>query len=141
LITTVRADFLDRLERLPRLQAIYNSRCKRYFLPTISEHGLREVIEEPARLAGLDVSEVIAAILADARDEIGALPLVENALFTLWQHREANRLSGKRYRQQNGIAGMLSTQADILLDKISPHGPQGKASGPGAPTAPDPHQR
>ena len=125
LITTVRADFLDRLEHLPRLQVIYNN-CRRYFLPTISEHGLREVIEEPARLARLDVSEVSAAILADARDEIGALPLVENALFTLWQHCEDNRLSGERYRQQNGIAGMLSAQADILLDKIGRAVPKGK---------------
>ena len=125
LITTVRADFLDRLEHLPRLQVIYNN-CRRYFLPTISEHGLREVIEEPARLAGLDVSEVSAAILADARDEMGALPLVENALFTLWQHREANRLSGERYRQQNGIAGMLSIQADALLEQIDRTVPKGR---------------
>lgn len=125
MITTVRADFLDRLEHVPRLQGIYNN-CKRNFLPTISEHGLREVIEEPARLAGLDVSEVSAAILTDARDEIGALPLVENALFTLWQHREANRLSGERYRQQNGIAGMLSIQTDALLEQIDRTVPKGR---------------
>ncbi len=117
-ISTVRADFLDRFEQLPRLQAIYNSHCKRYFLPTISEHGLREVIEQPARLAGLDVSEVSTVIIDDARDEIGALPLVENALFTLWQQREGNALSGERYRRANGIAGMLSAQADELLARI-----------------------
>ena len=126
LISTVRADFLDRFEQLPRLQAIYNSHCKRYFLPAISEHGLREVIEQPARLAGLDMSEVTAAILADARDEIGALPLVENALFILWQHREDNRLSGERYRQQNGIAGILSAQADVLLEQIDRTVPKGR---------------
>jgi hypothetical protein len=103
---------------LPRLQAIYNSHCKRYFLPTISEHGLREIIEQPARLAGLDVSEVSTAIIEDARDEIGALPLVENALFTLWQQRQGEVLSGERYRQLKGIAGMLSAQADELLARI-----------------------
>lgn len=118
LISTVRADFLDRFEQLPRLQAIYNSHCKRYFLPTISEHGLREIIEQPARLAGLDVNEVKAAILEDARDELGALPLVENALFTLWQPGQSKTLSGERYLQLKGIAGMLSTQADELLARI-----------------------
>ena len=117
-ISTVRADFLDRFEQLPRLQAIYNSHCRRYFLPTISEHGLREVIKQPARLAGLDVSEVATAIIDDALDEIGALPLVENALFTLWQQRQGNALSGERYRRANGIAGMLSAQADELLARI-----------------------
>ncbi|MBN8515426.1 SUMF1/EgtB/PvdO family nonheme iron enzyme [Accumulibacter sp.] len=118
LISTVRADFLDRFERLPRLQAIYNSHCKRYFLPTISEHGLREIIEQPARLAGLEVSEVSTAIIEDARDEIGALPLVENALFTLWQQRQGEVLSGELYRQLKGVAGMLSTQANDLLTRI-----------------------
>lgn len=130
LISTVRADFLDRFEYLPRLQTLYNSHCKRYFLPIISEHGLREVIEQPARIAGLDVSEVTTAILKDAEGEIGALPLVENALYTLWQQREAEgksrRLSGERYRRANGIAGMLSTEADGLLERIDRAVPKGK---------------
>ena len=126
LVSTVRADFLDRFEQLPALQNIYNHRCKRYFLPTISEQGLREIIEEPARLAGLDISEVSAAMVADARGEVGALPLVENALFTLWQAREGARLSGARYRECNGIAGMLSAQADALLARIDRAVPKGK---------------
>ena len=118
LISTVRADFLERFEYLPHLQAIYNSHCKRYFLPLISEQGLREIIEQPAHLAGLDVSEVKTAILEDTKDEVGALPLVENGLFILWQHRQGNKLSGEYYRQKNGIAGMLSDQADDLLQRI-----------------------
>jgi formylglycine-generating enzyme required for sulfatase activity len=126
LISVVRADFLDRYEQLPRLQVIYNSLCKRYFLPTMSEHSLREVIEQPARLAGLDVRDVTATILNDARDEVGALPLVENALFTLWQQRSDNRLSGELYRQENGIAGMLRAQADALLDRIDSMVPKGR---------------
>ena len=126
LISTVRADFLDRFEQLPRLRAIYNSHCRRYFLPTISENGLREVIEQPAALAGLDVREVATAILDDARDEMGALPLVENALFTLWQRRDGNRLSGQCYRDENGIVGILSTQADELLARIEADVAQGR---------------
>ena len=126
LISTVRADFLDRFEQLPALQQIYNHRCKRYFLPTISEQGLREIIEAPARLADLDVGEVTTAILEDARGEIGALPLVENALYTLWQASEGRRLSGERYRACSGIAGMLSAQADALLARIDRAVPQGK---------------
>ena len=126
LISTVRADFLDRYEQLPRLAAIYNSRCKSHLLLTISEQGLREVIEQPARLAGLDVRDVAELIRADARDEIGVLPLVENALDTLWQNRDGNRLSADYYRQQNGIAGMLSAQADALLERIGAAVPKGR---------------
>ncbi len=118
-ISTVRADFLDRFDQLPSLATIPTSMCKRYFLPSISEQGLREVIDGPARLTGLDVSEVRAAILEDAREEMaGALPLVENALNILWKEREGNRLSGEKYRSKGKLAGMLASQADILLADI-----------------------
>ncbi|HND35729.1 MAG TPA: SUMF1/EgtB/PvdO family nonheme iron enzyme, partial [Nitrosomonas sp.] len=127
LISTVRADFLDRFEDLQHLQALYNSHCKRYFLPTISVKGLQEIIEQPAQLAGLDVQEITAVILKDAENEIGALPLVENALTLLYQHQQQpNKLSGDYYRQQGGIAGMLSEEADKLLAHIDQAVPQGK---------------
>ena len=126
LINTVRADFLDRFEYLPQLQTAYNDCCKRYFLPLISAQGLQDCIEQPAKLAGLDVSEITTAILKDTQDEIGALPLVENALLLLWQQRQDHKLSGKLYQQQGGIAGMLSNQADALLARIDQAVPQGK---------------
>ena len=115
-ISTVRADFLERYEQLPRLDGIYNGLCRRYFLPSISEQYLREVISSPAQIAGLDVSEVLTAILEDAHDEMaGALPLVENALRGLWEMRRGQRLSGEDYRSKGGLAGMLASQADALL--------------------------
>lgn len=127
LISTVRVDFLDRFEDLQHLQTLYNSHCKRYFLPTISVRGLREIIEQPARIAGLDVQEVTVAILKDAENEIGALPLVENALTLLYEHQQQpNKLSGDYYRQQGGIAGMLSEEADKLLVRIDQAVPKGK---------------
>ena len=124
LINTVRADFLDRFEYLPQLQSIYNTQCKRYFLSPISAQGLQEIIEQPAKLARLDVSEITTAILNEAKDEIGSLPLVENALSLLWQHRRNRKLSGEAYRQQGGIVGMLSHEADALLDRIEQAAPK-----------------
>ena len=128
LLNVVRADFLDRVEQLPRLQEIYNRHCKRYFLAAISEHALIDVIEQPARLAGLEARDVTAVIINDARDEIGALPLVENALFILWQHREIapTRLSAQRYLDEGGLAGMLRSQADSLLERINDTVPSGR---------------
>ncbi|MEJ2396320.1 MAG: toll/interleukin-1 receptor domain-containing protein, partial [Candidatus Thiodiazotropha sp.] len=120
MISTVRADFLDRYEQLPALQAIYNSHCTRYFLPIITERGLREAIEEPAALADLDVSEITTAIFKETEAELGALPLVENALTVLWkQRKETNRLSGDQYTQAGGLVGILSNQADALLERIN----------------------
>jgi hypothetical protein len=76
------------------------------------------VISGPARLAGLDVSEVKEAMIDQARDEPGALPLVENALHYLWEQRNGNRLSGRLFTEQGGLAGILSRSADDLLDGL-----------------------
>ena len=105
-ISTVRADFLDRFEDLPRLVAVRNRLARPWTLAPIGAEGLREVIEGPARLADLDVSEITEAMVAEARDEPGALPLVENALHWLWEKRTGNRLVGQLFTNQGGLAGI-----------------------------------
>ena len=127
LISTVRIDFLEGFEKLPCLSELYNNHCKRYLLKTISNEGLREVIEQPARLANLDVAEVTTAILQDAQNEVGALPLVENALHVLWEQRQGNRLSSQLYMQKGGIAGLLEEQADALLARLESNRTGGRA--------------
>ena len=54
-------------------------------------------------------------MVAEARDEPGALPLVQNALHWLWQQRTDDRLSGRLLNDQGGLAGILSQGADHLL--------------------------
>ena len=112
LITTVRSDFLNSFATdLPRLVEARNRWARQWTLGPISDTGLREVIEGPARLAGLDVSEVRAAIVADAKDTPGALPLVENALDFLWAHPSGqDRLSGHLV-QRRGWLGRHPEQA------------------------------
>ncbi len=114
-ISTVRADFLDRFDDLPRLAAVQNRVGRSWKLPPIGAEGLREIIDGPARLAGLDVDEVREIMVREAEDEPGALPLVENALFWLWEKRTDGRLSGRLLSEQGGIAGILSRCADDLL--------------------------
>ena len=114
-LSTVRADFLDRFDDLPRLVAVRNRRARPWTLPLIGPDGLRAVIDGPARLAGLDVGEVREAIVAEARNEAGALPLVQNALYWLWKQCVENRLCGQLLTEQGGLAGILSQSADDLL--------------------------
>jgi hypothetical protein len=103
LISTVRADFLDRFaEDLPRLAEMSNQRGKSWRLPPIGAGGLREIINGPARLAGLDVSEVREAMVVEAQDEPGALPLVgERPRPTAGGHRHA---LGARVRQAVAVS-------------------------------------
>ncbi len=50
---------LDRFETdLPRLNAVRGRISYSWPLPQLDENGLREVIEGPARLVDLDVSEI-----------------------------------------------------------------------------------
>jgi formylglycine-generating enzyme required for sulfatase activity len=119
-ISTIRTDFLDRFdELLPRLVPVRNRSGKLWTLPLITSDAVREIISGPARLAGLDVSEVQEAMVAEARDEPGALPLVENALQWLWEQGTANgRLSGRLFTDHGGLAGILSEGADGLLASL-----------------------
>lgn len=118
-ISTVRSDFLDRFaEDLPWLVAVRNRQGRPWTLSPVSTDGLREVIEGPARLAGLDVSEVKEAMVAEARDEPGALPLVQNALYFLWEQRKGNCLSGPLFTEQGGLAGILSRSANGVLSDL-----------------------
>ncbi len=146
-ISTVRADFLDRFDDLPRLVAVRNRLGRPWTLPPIGADGLREIIDGPARLAGLDVGAVREAMVAEARDEPGALPLVENALHWLWTRRDNGRLSGELFTENGGLAGILSRNADRLLDGLDPrerdralespvpHGPGGPGGSPSHPPA------
>lgn len=58
----MRADFLDRFEVLPRLANMSNQAGKAWTLRPVDVEGLREISNGPARLAGLDVSEVREAM-------------------------------------------------------------------------------
>jgi formylglycine-generating enzyme required for sulfatase activity len=119
LISTVRTDFLDRFdELLPRLVPVRNRSGKPWTLPLIGEDALREIISGPARLARLDVSEVQETMVLEARDEPGALPLVQNALQWLWERRTDGRLSGRLFTERGGLAGILSEGADGLLASL-----------------------
>ncbi len=127
LTTSVATGFLEGFEHLLYLSEWYNTRCKRYALPTVSQTALREIIERPASLAGLDAKDIVPDILADAQNEVGVLPLVENALHYLWAHRHDKRLSAALYKQKGGIAGLLETEADDLLARLEQEIPDSKA--------------
>jgi len=118
-LSTVRADFVNQYDaKLPRLQAVRNRFGTSWSLPLISGNGLREVIAGPAALAGLDVSEMKEAMIAEAGHEPGALPLVENALNWLWNERNNAKLSGRLFNDSGRLAGILARNADDLLNGL-----------------------
>lgn len=74
---------------------------------------LRSVVERPARTAGLVLEGGLAqAIVDDAGDQPGALPLVSTALWETWQRRRGRSLTLAGYAEAGGVRGAIAHLAE-----------------------------
>jgi formylglycine-generating enzyme required for sulfatase activity len=115
LVLTLRADYYEHCTRDPRLAAWLREGSFPLAAPT--PLALAEMIERPARAAGLDPEPGLAdAILKDAGTEPGALALVEFALEELYERSGGTRLTLAAYRalggKDGGIGGVIEGQAE-----------------------------
>ena len=115
LVLTLRADYYEHCTRDPRLAAWLREGSFPLAAPT--PLALAEMIERPARVAGLDPEPGLAdAILRDAGTEPGALALVEFALEELYERSGGKRLTLAAYRalggKGGGIGGVIEGQAE-----------------------------
>ena len=115
LVLTLRADYYEHCTRDPRLAAWLREGSFPLAAPT--PLALAEMIERPARVAGLDPEPGLAdAILQDAGTEPGALALVEFALEELYERSGGKRLTLAAYRalggKGGGIGGVIEGQAE-----------------------------
>lgn len=126
-IVTIRVDFLghcgelvlDEGSRL-RLDNVAYDDAHHVFVAQMSSAALRETIEGPARLVGLELESGLAEqLLTDVEGAPGALPLLEYALDLLWQRREGRRLSLAVYHAMGRVIGALERKADTLIDSLS----------------------
>jgi WD40 repeat protein len=109
----MRSEFLDDLRDLP---ALGEAPIEAYVLAPLRPEMLREVIEEPARVARLRLENgLVAALVADTGSG-EALPLLA---FTLRQLAEGLPTGGMltlaRYQDLGGVQGALSRHADAAL--------------------------
>jgi formylglycine-generating enzyme required for sulfatase activity len=122
IFATMRSDFFDRLEKLPRLLALSAGEA-RYILAQPEPAEIAQIIRQPAREAGLSfevdanhalsVDEVIRQ--AAARD-LGALPLLSFLLDQLWQRRTDNgTLTFAAYNELGGLEGALGRRAEEVF--------------------------
>jgi TIR domain/WD domain, G-beta repeat len=112
-VATLRSEFLDQL-LVDSALAVLPTRI--YTLRPLRRDALRDVIEGPARLAGIGIEpDLVARLVADT-DSGEALPLLA---FTLAQLTESvgrgGQLCGIRYDQLGGVQGALTRQADTAL--------------------------
>jgi WD40 repeat protein/class 3 adenylate cyclase len=118
-VITMRADFYPKFSAYPELaQAVSASD---FLAWPMEEWALAQTIEEPARVAGLELEEGLTdQILSDLREAPGALPLMEHALLELWERRRGTMLTLEAYRQIGGVEGALARRADEVYAAFSP---------------------
>jgi serine/threonine protein kinase/formylglycine-generating enzyme required for sulfatase activity len=119
-LCTLRSDFLGRLADLGDLRhEILRSVVA---LGPLSEAGLRQAIEEPARSRGhrFESAALVDSLVHGHGD--GTLPLLEFALATLWEARDRQQrvLTATALEQLGGFSGALATHADRVLATMSP---------------------
>ena len=119
-IATMRSDFFDRLETLPRLLALSSGEA-RYVLAAPEPAEIGQIIRQPAREAGLSFEVVNGRSLDEvirqaATSDHGALPLLSFLMDQLWQRRSATgTLTFAAYDALGGLEGALGRRAEEIF--------------------------
>lgn len=125
-VGTLRSDFLGAFQDCKALQGIdFKSLC----VSRMSVEKILEVIEGPAKVAGIQLEDGLALAMANDTKADDALPLLAFTLRELWeQFGEDRYLEIDEYRSQDklgGLAGSVARAADAVLDSyISPKNPE-----------------
>jgi len=117
-ILTLRADFYPDLMNSTLWPVDASQRLE---IAPLRGDALRRAIQRPAADVGVYLElGLMDRLVADAADEPGALPLLQEALALLWQERVHRLLPLSAYERlggkgQNGLAVALATHAEAVL--------------------------
>jgi WD40 repeat protein len=113
-VMSLRSDYVGRLQQEPHFAASF----EQFFLKPMPLERVREIIEGPARIAGIAVDEgMVTAAMADARTE-DALPLLAFALRELYDRfANSGRLTAEAYRALGDAQAQLSPLENAVRRK------------------------
>ncbi|MBC8074641.1 MAG: TIR domain-containing protein, partial [Chloroflexales bacterium] len=123
LLIAMRADFYPDLMDSPLWPIPPSQRLE---LAPIKGEGLERAIRLPAERCGVHIEpRLIERLMADAADEPGALPLVQEALVLLWARMRRRYIALADYERlgsggRTGLAAAMSIRADATLDALTP---------------------
>ena len=116
-LTTMRADFYGKCTKYERLAHALSE--EQELVPPLGQSELRDAIEHPAQLCGLELETGLTAmLLQDMRQQpAGALPLLQQTLLMLWERRDGRRLTVSAYKDIGEIEGALEAHANKLYNE------------------------
>jgi basic membrane lipoprotein Med (substrate-binding protein (PBP1-ABC) superfamily)/DNA-binding SARP family transcriptional activator len=119
-LLSLRADYYDRPLLHPEFAKVFTPGVENA-LPMTSDE-LEAAVVGPAERGGIDVEPaLLAALVADAADRPGTLPLLEFALAELFDRRSGAALTLAGYRELGGIRGVLSRGAEQVYGALGRH--------------------
>ncbi len=118
-VVTLRADFYQRAVEDEKLAKLLKSGSFPLAAPGFSV--LKEIVTEPAALAGLDFdSGLVDRILTETGGRAGILPLLAYLLEQLYQRKEGHRLTTNAYIHLGGVQGAISETAERAFNELPP---------------------
>ena len=120
---TMRADFYGELME-STLWPVGDSQQVKITAPR--GEALRISIVAPAEKVGVYLEDsLVERLLADAADEPGTLPMLQEALVLLWGRRQRRLITRRSYDDlgrdgRSGMAVAMATQADATLEDLPP---------------------
>ena len=114
-VITLRADFVGKCSGHADLASMISAHQE--LVGPLTDQGLREAIEWPARRAGRVVSsELVETLKSAVRSAPASLPLLQHVLLVLWGHPEGMTLGA--YAKIGGLDGALARHADQIIDGL-----------------------
>ena len=119
LVLVLRADYLANLADWRQLAALVEDNTVLVGAP--SPDDVRRAVALPAARAGLVFDDgLVDALVGDAGDEPGLLPLLSTALSQLWEARDGRRLRFDAYVRLGGIDGAIRHLAESAYADLDP---------------------
>jgi WD40 repeat protein/DNA-binding SARP family transcriptional activator len=119
LVLAMRADRLTEFSAYPGFARIIERGL--YLLGSLSEQGLREAVQAPARQAGLLMEAgLVDLLVGEVGGARGALPMLSHALLETWRRREGNTLTVAGYTAAGGISRAVAQSAEQVYASVDP---------------------
>ena len=117
-ILTLRADFLGKCASHQALAAALSDGQE--LVGPMTKDELRRAIEQPAYRVGCEIEPGLTELLLhDVTGQPGTLPLLQYALWELWQRRNDRRLTIAAYNAIGGVRGALEKRADEIVATLN----------------------
>ena len=120
-VIVLRADFYGHCSAHPGFASELQD--SQILVGPMSRSELHRAITAPARVVGLVLEPgVVDAIMYDADDEPGLLPLVSTALLETFQRRRGRSLTLTAYAEAGGVRGAIARLADDVYAAVDDDG-------------------